>query len=242
MVEELLVCKNLSKTYKALGTNVVTALDNVSLSLRHRDILFVCGNNGSGKTTLLKLISGQEECDSGEIMFRDVPLFANPDDDPCDHCIWIPQSLDDAVAEHVRIDELASISKRHRILQLAEELEAHWLIESIQNKRKRKLIGELSGGQKQLLVGLVALAEPKPILLMDEAMRSLDMSTISLYWEAVETCIRESNGCAIIVTHDLKFAKDNATRLLVLRNGEPSLNVSPSEISLEKLAIEVANL
>jgi ABC-type multidrug transport system ATPase subunit len=238
MVKEILLCKDLTKSY-----NKEIALANASFTVFKNDIIFICGHNGSGKSTLIKIISGTLRPDKGYIGFNcsdngliDWKKYS------FDKHIWVPQSVDEALAPNVRIDELASITDKENLIKIASEIRLKWLIETITNRNKFKLIRELSGGQKQLLVGLIALSQSKPIILLDEVFRALDNHLSSFYWEAVINNIEKTSGCALIVTHDLKMAKEKATRLLILKNGLIKHDIHPSEIAIEDLAIEVANI
>jgi len=245
MVERfLLICENLSKTYKESDGDHF-ALRNLSFSLLPEDILFVCGPNGSGKTTLLKLIAGTEDMDDngGKILCNlDGNDLRNWSDYRNENFTWIPQEVNDAVADHMRIDELISLSNPKKVECLSRSVNAGWLIDCLYGKGKHKLISELSGGQRQLLVGIIALSQQKPVLLLDEVFSSLDNNARALYWKIIEESIAGSSRCAIIVSHDLKFALLHAKRILVLRNGKVALDTSPKDVTFEQLAVEVAKL
>jgi ABC-type multidrug transport system ATPase subunit len=238
-----LLCKNLSKTYKEPDGDHV-ALRNVSFSLMSKDILFLCGPNGSGKTTLLKLIAGTEDKDEGgEILFS-LPNtgLLNWSEHGDDNFTWIPQDVDDVIADHMRIDELISLCDMEKVKSLSEAVQANWLKDCLEGRSKRKLVSELSGGQKQLLVGIIAISPPKSVLLLDEVFKSLDTNARSCYWRMLEKSVWEFKGCVIIVSHDLPFALQHATRIIVLRNGEVAVDTKPTAMTLEQLALEVAKL
>jgi ABC-type multidrug transport system ATPase subunit len=241
MVEKyLLICRNLSKTYKESDRDNV-ALQNVSFSLLPKDILFICGLNGSGKTTLLKLIAGTEDMDEGgEILCcldnngpKEWLKYKNQ------NFTWIPQEIDDVIADHMRIDELISLSGAEKVKNLARMVEANWLTDCIEGGGKRKLVSELSAGQRQLLVGLLALSSPKPLLLLDEVFKSLDTKARATYWMLIENSVAELKNCVIIVSHDLAFALQHATQIIVLRNGKVALHTTPKDVTLSQLAFEV---
>ncbi len=230
---DLLRCRNLSRSY-----GDIQALSNVSFSVCTSELVFVCGHNGSGKSTLIKLIAGIEDADPGANITFSFGNQARAGHSELGHqqCIWVPQRADDAIAELLFVREAVSLASAQRVEDLARTADAQWLLDTIRGSKRDRLICELSGGEKQLLIGILSLSFDRRILLLDEVFSHLDECIRSSYWHMVKDAVRQADGCAVIVCHDLEFAYKNATRIVVLRKGMIELDERPSELSLDTLA------
>lgn len=239
----VLRCIDISRIYKDLEGSFC-ALQSVTFSLMPGDILFLCGPNGSGKTTLLKVIAGGEENeeidDGGNILCNlNGCGVRNWRDCRVDNYTWVPQDVGEVIPDHMKIVELVSLCKCEKVKEIAQRVEAEWLIECLSGKHKRRLVSEYSGGQIQLLVGIIALSQNKPVLLFDEVFKSLDVRMRDIYWQIIKNWANDYRGCAIIVSHDIDFALKNATKIMVLRNGKMVLLEEPSNLTFQQLAIEM---
>jgi ABC-type multidrug transport system ATPase subunit len=230
---DLLRCRNLSRSY-----GDIQALSNVSFSVRTSELVFVCGHNGSGKSTLIKLIAGTEDADPGaDIMFGfGNQTGARRSELGHQQCIWVPQRADDAIAELLFVREAVSLACAQRVEILAKTADAQWLLDTLRGSKRDRLICELSGGEKQLLIGILSLSLNRRILLLDEVFSHLDECIRTSYWHMVKDAVHRADGCAVIVCHDLEFAYKNATRIIVLRKGMIELDERPSGLSLDTLA------
>lgn len=240
MVEKfLLKLNNINKQYRTQHSHE-KALNNISLSVKNKEILFICGPNGSGKTTLLKVIAGSIGYE-GEILCNLGEGVHPWDQHRINNCIWVPQDINEIISDVMLVSELVSLSDFDNIARSAEKHKIDWLFNSDNKSISKKYIGELSGGQKQLLIGLIALSARKPIMLLDEVFRPLDNEVRSFYLKLLFDAIDLTNGCGIIVTHDLFLAKDNATHILALRKGCVSLDCKADEVNYKQLANEIYN-
>ena len=236
----VLSARNLCKEFSGNGT-MAPALNKCNLELRKGELLFICGPNGSGKTTLLRVLAGMIEY-QGKIEYHanDGQKFDwNSVRDGL--CVWVPQEVGDAIAYSVRIDEIISISHRHELSNLAKHLGLDWIFTGGKGKLSKQLVGNLSGGQRQLLVGLLAISGNRSVLLLDEVFRSLDDQIRDKYLEMVRTAVKQSNGSALIVSHDLDFTVKNADRILAMRRGSITREFIPTELDQGELISQLAS-
>lgn len=200
-------------------------------------ILFVCGHNGSGKTTLLKLIGGREEPSSGVVeLFDRASGWRNPASSR-DVFTWIPQDVGDVLAGDMYVHEVVSLAPDPgAVRELAHKADAEWLGKT----RDARLVKQLSGGEKQLFVGVMALATKAELLLLDEVLRSLDAEIRAKYWSIVKSRVRDDCAGAVVVSHDIEFVcSEPEAAILVLVKGKPGFCGKVSDLSARELSLLV---
>jgi ABC-2 type transport system ATP-binding protein len=153
----------LSKRYRRL-----TALDQVSFSLRDGEILGLIGPNGAGKTTLFECIAGLLPCDAGEVFVNGAPA---PVGERNHHLFYLPDGIAPWPSQTVRWalgfaraffgESPTGVEDVVAALDLASVLDAR--------------LGTLSKGQRKRAVLAVGLLTPQPILLVDEPFDGLDL-------------------------------------------------------------------
>lgn len=192
--ELLLQIVNLKKTY---GEKII--LDNANLNIHAKQKIGVIGRNGAGKSTLFKIIMGEEEKDSGIVNFM-----------PALKIGYIPQADPFSVDETV-IGFLERYTKRPNweCATMAAKFQ-------LKGEKLAGLIGDLSGGY-QMRVKLTAtlLFEPN-LLLLDEPTNYLDLSTLLL----LENFLQTFRGGFMVITHDREFIKKTCTSTVEVDQGE----------------------
>ncbi|WP_368759838.1 amino acid ABC transporter ATP-binding protein [Klebsiella michiganensis] len=200
-------------------------LKEVSLSIHSGEIICIIGPSGSGKTTLLRTLNFLEPADSGQIRIDDV-------------------ALDCAKAGKKEIEKLRSKTAMvfqswnlfHNLTALQNITEG--LIYAKKRPRQEALaIAErllkqvgllhkkdhyphsLSGGQKQRIGIARALAINPAVLLLDEPTSALDPEKVGEVLELIQT-IAAAGQTMIIVTHEMAFARQVASRMVFMENGE----------------------
>jgi cobalt/nickel transport system permease protein len=195
-------------------------IDGISLRVARGEIVFLCGSNGSGKSTLLKLIAGILKPLQGEIRlagtlldsgtrnaaFRHVGLlFQDPDDQVfcptvAEDIAFGPRNMGIAEADVARIGAMAM--EMTEIAHLAQ-----------------RPIHRLSYGEMKRigLAGLLAMRPP--LLLLDEPRAFLDPRSAHRFIDLVRRLNRELGYTFVIVTHDMDFAAQLASRVVVLDHG-----------------------
>ena len=151
----LIEIKGLTKKYR-LGQEVITALDNVDLTIRRGEFFCLLGTSGSGKSTLLHVVAGLERATKGEVLLRGVPLTKMRERKMATfrrkHMGFIFQSynlLPSLTAlENVALPLVfAGVSKKERLRRAYQMLKQMGLKDRLRNKPT-----EMSGGQQQRLV------------------------------------------------------------------------------------------
>ena len=232
-MNEILKIENLSKNFakKSLfqsKTEIVTASDNVSFSLKENEILAIAGQSGSGKSTIARLILRAIEPDSGKIFFEG--------DQVSDNSSGLKKLR--MQCQMVYQDPYDSINPRMKIFDIINEpLEIH----SVGTKESRKKMvfdalqqvkleptkdiakkypHMLSGGQRQRVVIARALVVKPKIIIADEPVSMLDVSIRAEILEIMSEIQKNNKISFIYITHDLATAKYFASRILILYKGK----------------------
>ena len=173
-------------------------IGGLSFSLPPAGIVGVVGPNGSGKTTLLKLITGEEQPDSGTIRLGDTVQLGYVDQsrelDP-DKTVWevISDGLDDI-----------TLAKR----TIASRAYVSWF--NFKGRDQQRKVGALSGGERNRVHLARLLKNEANLLLLDEPTNDLDVDTL----RALEDALVEFAGCAVVVSHDRWFLDRIATHII----------------------------
>jgi putative ABC transport system ATP-binding protein len=222
--------QNINCTFNAGTALEVQALKNITLEIKQGEYVMVVGANGSGKSTLLNLISGTAKPDSGRILlsnkditglpdFRRSPMIARVFQDPLQGTAG-----ELTILENFRLAALRSGSRNltfgtnKAFRQIVQE-EISRLNLGLENNTER-LMGSLSGGQRQALTLLMAVMSPCQLLLMDEPASALDPKTAKMVMQIADELIRKYNLTAIQITHQMKDAAEYGNRLLMMEDGK----------------------
>ncbi len=174
-------------------------VDNLSLSIPPGSIVGIVGPNGAGKTTLLRMLTAQEQPDSGEIRIGQTVKLA-----------YVDQSREDLDAEKTVWEE---ISEDQDYLPLGERrMNSRAYVASFNflGADQQKKVGTLSGGERNRVHLAKMLTRGANVILLDEPTNDLDVNTLRSLEEAVENFA----GCALVVSHDRWFLDRVATHIL----------------------------
>lgn len=196
----------------------VTALANVSLTIRQGEFFSLLGPSGCGKTTLLRIIAGLDVPDSGTVEIcgadaRTIPAHERPVNTVFQSYALFPHlTVADNVAFGLRMKKVpkAQIADRvGRVLDLVQ----------IQELAHRKP-AQLSGGQKQRVALARALVNEPKVLLLDEPLGALDFKLRKQLQVELLALQRRLGITFIYVTHDQEEALVLSDRLAVMRAGQ----------------------
>ncbi|MBF0180384.1 MAG: ATP-binding cassette domain-containing protein [Magnetococcales bacterium] len=180
-------------------------LEDVGFSLERGERICLVGRNGSGKSTLLRLLAGQLQPDSGEVIRAKGITVAGLEQAVPGHLAGT--ALEAAMAWFARADPDAS-----RQWEFRTRLEVFLTGFGVPGEEP---FAALSGGLKRRTMLACALAEEPDLLLLDEPTNHLDLAAI----ERLEGILREYRGAVLFVTHDRMFLDRLATRILELDRG-----------------------
>ena len=217
----MLQIKNVKKSYTT-GTFIQHALKGVSLDFRKNEFVAILGPSGSGKTTLLNIIGGLDRYDEGDLVInnKSTKKFKDTEWDAYrNNCIgFIFQSYN--LISHITVLEnvemgmtLSGVSAKKRRKKALEVLDRVGLKEHAYKKPN-----QLSGGQMQRVAIARALANDPDIILADEPTGALDSKTSVQIMELISEIAKDK--LVIMVTHNPELAKNYATRIIELKDGE----------------------
>ncbi|MEM4969837.1 MAG: ABC transporter ATP-binding protein [Sulfolobales archaeon] len=221
--------------------NGIRAVDGISFTLEHNEILAIIGPNGAGKTTLINLISGYIMPDSGKIEYlgRDITYFPSYKrlELGIARSFQIVSVFDQmSVIDNIKI---AILSSRKMIRDMIVPVDLYIDIEEEAIKilnifgLSHKITStpkELSEGERKLLDIAIAYATRPRLLLMDEPTSGVATKDKFKIMDTIIGVIKASKLSSIIVEHDLDIVSSYADRVLVLSEGKALAIGKPSEI------------
>ena len=228
-MKPILTAKNLTKSY-AKGT---LALNKVSFTLDQGKVLVVMGPSGSGKSTLIRTINGLETFDKGELNVLGIKIKADSDERKIQKIRrrvgMVFQQFN--LFPHLSILEnitLAPIQVQKRNKKEAEEYGMYLLCQMGIESHAKKYPGQLSGGEQQRVAIARSLALKPELLLFDEPTSALDPERINEVLDAMRR-LADQGMTMIVVTHEIKFAKEVSDQVLFIDSGK-ILEISSPEV------------
>ena len=221
--------KNLYKYYNPGSVTETCVFNDFSLGIEDGEFVSVVGSNGSGKTTLLNLICGSIEVDHGKIIVDDVDItnepeyrrmyrigrvYQNPAMGTCPS-MNIIENL--ALAENKNMPfNLLPLINKDRIDFYKDRLKSLGL--GLEDKCDIP-VGSLSGGQRQAISLLMTTLSPIDFLILDEHTAALDPKTADVIMELTKRIVEEKKLTSIMVTHNLRYAVEYGSRLIMMHQG-----------------------
>jgi len=174
-------------------------IDDLNLTLPRGGIVGVIGPNGAGKTTLFRMITGQEKPDDGVLRLGETVKLG-----------YVDQSRDSLSAGKTVHDEISggeeeiTLGKR----TVASRAYVSWF--NFKGRDQQRLVGELSGGERNRVHLAKLLRNGSNVLLLDEPTNDLDVDTL----RALEEALLQFAGCVVVISHDRWFLDRIATHML----------------------------
>ncbi|MCG6383842.1 energy-dependent translational throttle protein EttA [Vibrio fluvialis] len=196
--DRVIEVKNLSKSFDGR-----VLIDDLSFNMPKGAIVGIIGANGAGKSTLFKMLSGVEQPDSGTIEMGDTVKLASVDQ--------FRDSMNDKNTVFQEISEGADIIK---INNFEIPARAYCSRFNFKGSDQQKVIGELSGGERNRVHLAKLLKAGGNVLLLDEPTNDLDVETL----RALEEALLEFPGCAMVISHDRWFLDRIATHIIDYRD------------------------
>lgn len=218
----LIEIKGLTKKYR-LGREVITAVNNVNLSIEPGEFVCILGPSGSGKTTLLHLVAGLEKPTKGDIFVKGVCINKIKESDMAlfrrRFMAFIFQSYN-LVKTFTSVENVAMPLMFDGVSKLKREKRAKQLLTQIGlGDRLRNKPTEMSGGQQQRVSIARALINDPKIIYADEPTGNLDSKTTQEIMDILISRVRESHVTLVMVTHNEELT-EYADRIIFMRDGQ----------------------
>lgn len=224
--------KNVFKTYK-LGDNEVHAINDLSFTIKEKELCIILGPSGAGKTTILNLLGGMDQSSKGDIIINDnniskynekqLTLYRRNE-------IGFVFQFYNLISNLTALEniEIATVLKKDSLNPLK-------IIDLVGLKeRKDNFPSQLSGGEQQRISIARAIAKNPQILLCDEPTGALDYQTGKKVLKVIHDITKKQNKTTIIVTHN-QALKEMADHVIYIKNGKvekEEFNDNPKDIEL----------
>ena len=183
--------------HKAFGEKLL--FDDLSFKLPPGGIVGIIGANGAGKTTLFNMIAGDEKPDSGDLRLGETV-----------HLSYVDQERRDLAADK-SVWEVISGGDEKIMIGNREVPSRAWVSSfNFKGSDQQKLVGSLSGGERNRVNLALLLRAGGNVLLLDEPTNDLDVDTL----RALEDALIDFPGCAVVISHDRWFLDRIATHIL----------------------------
>lgn len=227
---------NVVKRYK-VGSEIITALDGINLSIERGEFVAILGTSGCGKSTLLNMLSGLERPTKGDVIINGVKI----------------NKVNEKNMSRFRSKEMGFIFQQYNLIPSLTALENVMLPLTIQGvskkariKRSRDILvklglgkrlhnkpSQMSGGQQQRVSIARSLVSNPKIIFADEPTGNLDSKTTMEILEFMQEIVRTENKTLIMVSHDTEVAM-YAGRIVHMMDGRIT--------SVEEIAENIAKL
>jgi len=223
MSDLILSINDVSKSYKTSGSEILTVLNSIDLSIAAGDLVGLTAPSGAGKSTLLHICGLLDTCDMGTINFLGQDM----------------QKASDMARTLIRRREIGFVYQFHHLLPEFSALENVVLPQLINGKKPQQASNraiellslvdlenrashrpsQLSGGEQQRVAFCRAVANEPKLLLADEPTGNLDERTSDTVFEALLSLVEVSGMAALIATHNENLAK-KMKRRIKLKSGK----------------------
>ena len=235
----MLRLEKICKTFNAGTVDENVLFDNFDLTVDKGEFVSVIGSNGSGKTTMLNIICGSLEPDSGKIIVGGSDITK--------------------LSEHRRARKMGRVFQETKLgtcanltilenMALADNKNKRYGLGSCINKKRidyyrslveecgmglenrmDTLVGSLSGGQRQALALVVANMTNLEILILDEHTAALDPKAAEVVMKLTDKFVTKRQLTTLMVTHNLRFAVEYGTRLIMMHEGKCIVDLKSEE-------------
>ena len=193
--EQVIEAESLIKGY---GGNPI--FSDLTFSVPRGAVVGLIGPNGAGKTTLFKMITGEEQPDSGNLKLGSTVQLS-----------YVDQHRHDLDAENTVFEEITGGTEHIEVAGKTINSRAYVGRFNFKGTDQQKKVGELSGGERNRVHLAKLLRRGGNVLLLDEPTNDLDVATL----RNLENAILDFNGCVLVISHDRFFLDRICTHLIV---------------------------
>lgn len=235
----MLELQNIVKKFNAGTVDESTVFDNFNFKVDKGEFVSIIGSNGSGKTTLLNLTCGSLKPDEGKIIFNDKDItnvsefkrasiigrvFQEPKIGTCaDLTILENMALADNKNKMFGLGKCVNKKRIDYYKSLLEQCDM-----GLEN-RLGVQVGTLSGGQRQALALVIANMTDIELLILDEHIAALDPKSSERVMALTDQLVKKNGITTMMVTHNLRFAVEYGSRLVMMHEGKAVLDIKGEE-------------
>lgn len=231
MSKNVVEIKNLSKSF-----DDQSVLNDITLTIEENEVVAVVGPSGTGKSTFLRTLNYLDEPSTGKLTVGDVTIDAQN---------YSKREVQQLRLQSSMVFQNYNLFKNMTALEnvmeslvtvrdVAEEEAKNISLEQLEKvglaKRRDAYPSELSGGQQQRVGIARALAVNPKVLLFDEPTSALDPMLVSEVLRTIKNLVETDNITMLLVTHEISFARDVASRILFMNNGKIAADGSPEDM------------
>lgn len=216
---EILKCDGIRKVY-GTGSNQVTALDRIDLTVEKGEFVAIIGASGSGKSTLLHIIGSVDKPSEGKVLIEGTDISEL---NPKQSAIFRRRKVG-LIYQFYNLIPTLTVRKNILMPLLLDKKKPNWeyfnrIVSSLGIEDKLEALpGQLSGGQQQRAAIARSLVYRPAILLADEPTGNLDQKNSKEIIDMLKLSNRNLNQTIILITHDEKAALE-ADRIITIEDG-----------------------
>lgn len=232
----MLELNHIYKTYNPGTVNEHVLYQDFNLKIDDGEFVSVVGSNGSGKTSMLNVICGSIDVDTGQVIINGSDISREKEYVRHRHIGRVFQDPAKGTCPSMNIIENLSIAdnkgKTYGLTRGVNKARIDYYREMLSElglgleDQMYSPVGSLSGGQRQALALFMATIQPVEFLILDEHTAALDPKTAEIIMELTDKIVKEKHVTTIMVTHNLRYAVDYGSRILMMHQGHIILDKS----------------
>lgn len=235
----MLELKHIKKIYNPGSISETCLFEDFNLTVADGEFVSIVGSNGSGKTSMLNIICGSIPIQGGEVRIGGTDIAKMKDFQRYRTIGRVYQDPSAGTCPNMTMLENMSLADNkgkpfglgrgiHKARESYYKEQLAILGLGLENKMNVK-VGALSGGQRQAAALIMATLTPIEFLILDEHTAALDPKTADIIMELTDKVVKEKKLTAMMVTHNLRYAVEYGTRLLMMDKGGIVMDKSGEE-------------
>ena len=235
----MLELNKITKIFNAGTVDETTLFDGFDFRVEKGEFVSVIGSNGSGKTTLLNLACGTIKPDGGSIVFNGNDITKLPE---YKRARYIGRVLQDprmgTCGNLTILENMALADNKNKPFGLGTGVNKkradyyRSLLETCGMGLENRMnvpVGSLSGGQRQAIALIIASMTDIDLLVLDEHTAALDPKSSETLMKITDKVVKEKKLTTLMVTHNLRFAIEYGTRLVMMHEGRCVIDIRGEE-------------